>query len=61
MKHEINIAVWKRKEHFEFFNKFDEPLFGITVKVDCAKAYIKSKEALVTVVDTAGGVLIPLT
>lgn len=45
MKHYINISTWKRKEHFEFFNKFDEPLFGITVKVNCAKAYIKSKEA----------------
>ena len=45
MKHEIDISTWKRREHFEFFNKFDEPLFGITVKVDCAKAYIKSKQA----------------
>ena len=44
MKHEINLATWKRREHFEVFKDFDEPLFGITVKVECSKAYRKSKE-----------------
>jgi chloramphenicol O-acetyltransferase type A len=44
MKHEIDITNWKRREHFEFFNKFDEPLFGLTVKVECAAAYKKAKE-----------------
>ena len=43
MKHEIDLATWKRREHFEVFKNFDEPLFGITVKVECSKAYIKAK------------------
>lgn len=44
MKREIDIASWKRKDHFNFFNSFDEPLFGITVRVECAPAYKKAKE-----------------
>jgi len=44
MKHEIDLATWKRKEHFEVFKNFDEPLFGITVKVECTQAYLKAKE-----------------
>lgn len=39
----IDISTWKRREHFEFFNEFDEPLFGITMKVDCTIAYQKAK------------------
>lgn len=44
MKHEINLSTWKRSEHYEVFKNFDEPLFGITVKVECSKAYKKTKE-----------------
>lgn len=44
MKREIDIANWKRRDHFNFFNSFDEPLFGITVRVECAAAYKKAKE-----------------
>lgn len=35
---------WKRKAHFQFFNKFDEPYFGIVSEIDCTTAYQKSKE-----------------
>lgn len=45
MKHEINLTTWKRREHFEVFKDFDEPLFGITVKVECSTAYKKAKES----------------
>lgn len=45
MKKELNIEEWKRKEHFEFFRKFEEPFFGVTTKIDCTKAYSKAKEA----------------
>ena len=45
MKHEIELATWKRREHFEVFKDFDEPLFGITVKVECSKAYRKAKKS----------------
>jgi chloramphenicol O-acetyltransferase type A len=44
MKREIDLATWNRQEHFEVFKNFDEPLFGITVKVECSRAYIKAKE-----------------
>lgn len=40
----INIDTWNRKEHFLFFSKFEEPFFGVTVKVDCTTAYKKAKE-----------------
>ena len=38
MKKLIDIDNWKRKEHFLFFSKFEEPFFGVTVKVDCTTA-----------------------
>ena len=44
MRYEIDLSTWKRREHFEVFKNFDEPLFGITVKVECSAAYKKAKE-----------------
>jgi chloramphenicol O-acetyltransferase type A len=44
MKQKLDIENWSRKEHFEFFSKFEEPFFGVTVDVDCSKAYQKSKD-----------------
>ncbi len=44
MKHELDLTTWNRREHFEVFRNFDEPLFGITVKVECSKAYRVSKD-----------------
>lgn len=44
MKREIDISTWKRREHFEFFKNFDEPLFGLVVRVECSQAYLKAKE-----------------
>ena len=43
MKTLIDIDTWKRKEHFLFFSKFEEPFFGVTVKMDCTTAYQKAK------------------
>lgn len=45
MKREIDISTWKRREHFEVFNGFDEPLFGITVRVECSAAYRNAKNS----------------
>ena len=39
MKQTIDIAHWNRREHFEFFSRFDDPFFGITTLVDFTKAY----------------------
>lgn len=43
MRTKIDINTWNRKEHFEFFSQFEEPFYGITVDVDCTKAYERSK------------------
>lgn len=43
MKTELDISTWNRKEHFQFFSKFEEPFFGITVDLDCSIAYEKCK------------------
>ena len=40
----IDIQTWKRRHHFELFSKFEEPFFGVTIKVDCTSAYMKAKE-----------------
>jgi len=44
MKQELNIEKWERKDHFKFFNSFEEPFFGVTVNIDCTKAYNYCKE-----------------
>ena len=44
MKREIDFSTWKRREHFEAFKNFDEPLFGITMKVECSTAYKIAKQ-----------------
>ena len=44
MKTLLDLDNWPRKKHFDFFNQFEEPFFGATVKIDCTNAYIKSKE-----------------
>lgn len=36
MKSVIDLSNWNRKEHFEFFNSFDEPFFGIVAEIDCS-------------------------
>jgi chloramphenicol O-acetyltransferase type A len=44
MKTLIDLGNWNRREHFSFFSKFEEPFFGVTVEVDCTKAYSSAKE-----------------
>lgn len=44
MKQKLNLETWNRKEHFLFFKQMEEPFFGITITVDCTKAYEKAKE-----------------
>jgi len=39
MYNRLNIENWNRKEHFAFFNQFDEPFFGIVAEIDCTEAY----------------------
>ncbi|MFT3827538.1 MAG: chloramphenicol acetyltransferase [Chitinophagaceae bacterium] len=44
MKQLLNIESWSRKEHFQFFGRFDEPFFGVCVDIDCTQAYTNAKE-----------------
>jgi chloramphenicol O-acetyltransferase type A len=44
LKTYLDIENWPRKEHFNFFRKFEEPFFGVTVEIDCTKAYQTSKK-----------------
>nr|WP_314499434.1 chloramphenicol acetyltransferase [uncultured Chryseobacterium sp.] len=44
MKTLIKISTWDRKEQYLFFSQFEEPFFGITVSIDCTKAYAAAKE-----------------
>ena len=39
MKTKLDLENWVRKEHFEFFNNFDEPYTGVSVEVECTQAY----------------------
>ncbi|RYD68789.1 MAG: chloramphenicol acetyltransferase, partial [Sphingobacteriales bacterium] len=43
MKEKIDINTWLRKDHFNFFNAFDEPFFGVTVDVNCTATYEEAK------------------
>ena len=43
MKKLLDLATWNRKDHFNFFNTFEEPFFGVTVDLDCTKAYKTAK------------------
>ncbi len=44
MKTFLDIENWNRKEHFKFFKQMDEPFFGVTVEIDCTKAYATAKD-----------------
>jgi len=43
VKQKVNLVTWKRKAHFQFFNSFEEPYYGVCVRVDCTAAYAASK------------------
>jgi len=44
MKQLITLDDWKRKDHFQFFSKFEEPFFGVTINIECTLAYQQAKE-----------------
>jgi chloramphenicol O-acetyltransferase type A len=43
MKHLVDLASWNRREHFEFFSRFEEPFFGLVANVDCTYALGEAK------------------
>lgn len=44
MKTLLDLENWNRKEHYLFFKQFEEPFFGLTIEIDCTKAYATAKE-----------------
>lgn len=44
MYKKLDLDNWPRREHFEFFRKFDEPFFGVVADVDVNNAYAAAKE-----------------
>ncbi len=39
------METWPRRDHFHFFRGFDEPFFGLTVRLDATAAYAHCKSA----------------
>jgi len=39
----LDISSWSRKGHFEFFNRYDEPFFGVCSELDFTPIYTKAK------------------
>lgn len=44
MTHNLDLKTWSRKDHYNFYKNFEEPFFGITVRIDCTQAYKLSRE-----------------
>lgn len=44
MKTKLDLTTWNRKEHFDFFDSFDEPFFGIATTIDFTIGYQKIKD-----------------
>ena len=40
----IDLNTWNRKEHFHFFNTFENPYFAVTIPFNVTKAYEFSKK-----------------
>ncbi|RRS08542.1 chloramphenicol acetyltransferase [Pseudoalteromonas sp. J010] len=43
MKKKISLEAWPRKEHFAFFNEFEQPFFSVTVTLQMRRLHELSK------------------
>lgn len=43
-KQKLDLDSWPRKEHYAFFSAFEEPYYGVTVKLDCTAAHRSAKQ-----------------
>ncbi len=39
----IDLATWKRREHFQYFCSLDDPYWSMTTSLDCTRTYWNSK------------------
>jgi chloramphenicol O-acetyltransferase type A len=44
VRRKLDLETWVRRPHFEFFNAFEEPYYGVCVSVDCTIAYSFAKQ-----------------
>jgi chloramphenicol O-acetyltransferase type A len=44
MKQQLDIEIWARKEHYNFFKTFEEPYHGVNVDIDVTEAYKFAKD-----------------
>ncbi|MEO5739941.1 MAG: CatA-like O-acetyltransferase [Vicinamibacterales bacterium] len=40
----IDLRTWKRRDHYLWFRKYEQPFFGVTVEVDVTTAWNKSRK-----------------
>jgi chloramphenicol O-acetyltransferase type A len=45
MGHAINLATWKRRQHYEHFRGYRQPFFSVCVDVDATRLRRRSKAA----------------
>lgn len=38
-KDKIDLSIWKRRDHYNFFRKFEQPFTGISTEINCTEAY----------------------
>lgn len=43
-KQKLDLDSWPRREHFAFFNSFEEPYHGVCIRLDCTAAYRFAKQ-----------------
>lgn len=43
MKQKLGLQQWSRRDHFNFFSRFEEPYFGLCTEIDCTRAYDAAK------------------
>ncbi|HEX6334420.1 MAG TPA: chloramphenicol acetyltransferase [Flavisolibacter sp.] len=43
MMQKLDMSTWPRREHFRFFNRFEEPFFGLCTEVDCTRTAARAK------------------
>jgi chloramphenicol O-acetyltransferase type A len=44
MKQTLDITHWKRREHYAFYKDIDEPFHGVTVQLDCTRAFQHARD-----------------
>ncbi|MEZ4917695.1 MAG: chloramphenicol acetyltransferase [Saprospiraceae bacterium] len=45
MRTPFDLENWERKAHYELFKTYEEPFHGVTVTLDCTRAYQQAKAA----------------